>query len=240
MKTRFAIACLVVAFSTSAAIADWRELKNGQNCAVEVAIDFSIENLRIDPSGSTSFSAKTIIDGDQLGFSVSLSKAQDGKMGVLFEKDELSVMRSDLDIRSIGPATDCLERRLNKVLGVEAGGGGEGAYHAVGLYSAISPPMASAISQVALFDGLSVGCTYDRSGSRIAGDCFSVRLVVDGPLNRLTAYFHIPGGYGGTAEADRARSRWNQEKSQVNKRPEGTAGKSSPSKPSQVPGVPHP
>ena len=67
-------------------------------------------------------------------------------------------------------------------------------------------------------------------------------ILVDGDYDAVAKFDGESGGRRVHVTTDRVRFHFsvpNPEKGTANKRPEGTPGKSSPSKPSQVPGAPH-
>jgi hypothetical protein len=206
MKARFAVTCIAFHFAALIARGEWIELKNEAGRVVEIVADFKIEDMRIDASGTTSFIAKEMFGNEELGFSVALSKPSEGTIQVSGQDRTLPVMRTDFDIRSIGRATERLERRLCTELKVASGG--DEPTRVAGLYSAYCPNIAASPADVAVVRGRSVGISYDKQGKRTAGDCFAIKFLIDGPLGRVTVYFHEEGGYGGTALANLARSEW--------------------------------
>lgn len=208
MNTRSAIVYIFFLVTFLSGHAEWRELKNDSGHVVEIVADFRIEDLVIDANGTTSFVAKAVVDGEQVGFSAALSRGRESTMPVMFQKKGVAIIQSDIDIRSIGPATAHLEERLNRRLLIAAGKGD--ALRVVGPHSAYCPLNAASIAEIALVKAFGVGFSYDARGNRISGECFSLQLIIDGPLEKVTVYFCKEGGYGGIAEADRARSNWSE------------------------------
>ena len=66
-------------------------------------------------------------------------------------QDETSVMRTDIDVRSIGIATKLLQKKLNTALAIKADK--EGPTHVAGLYEAYCPYTASSIAGIAIVHG---------------------------------------------------------------------------------------
>jgi hypothetical protein len=213
MKKRFVLLGVVFALMTPRVFAEWKVLKDAAGSIVEIVVDFSIENLRINADGSASFKTRAQIDGEEIGFSVSMSKAREGEQAVLYQERnipikqvDIAVMHVDIDITSSGTATKNLERRLADQLGLSAGA--EGLLRVVGPRRGICPPGAASIAGVANIHAGNVGLTYDDDGKQIAGECLGLELVVDAPVNRITAHFYEVAGAGGTAKKDQARSEW--------------------------------
>jgi len=203
--------CLAYLIAVAVGSAEWKTLKDEDGHVVEIVADFKIEELKIDLQGTTSFVADAVVDGERIGFSAALSKAHPGTITVLFQDQRAPVMLTDIDVRSVGHITQNLERRLDAELGPSPVG--ELPRRIVGLYRGYCPDFAASLAGPALVFASGVGITYDEHGKRISGNCFAMKLIVDGPLSRLTAYFHEEAGYGGMAAADRARSKWYESKS---------------------------
>jgi hypothetical protein len=206
MKTRFALLGITLALVAPRVFAEWRALKDASGHVVEVVVDFSVENLRIGADGTSAFKARAEVDGAEVSFLVSISKARKGQIAVLSRETEVPIMRVDVDIRSSGASTKNLERRLADQLGMSARNASS--LRIAGPRNGICPLGAASIAQVASIYASDVGLTYTESGEQIAGECFDLQLIVDAPTNRITVYFSEPEGYGGISKKDRARNDW--------------------------------
>ena len=186
--------------------ADVRELKNESGRCVQVVADFKIENQEIDSNGATRFAAKALIDGEEIGFRIVLAKASestswDSRKGVIPN------MALNFEVRPLGLATTHLERLLNARLRLPYESKMPNV-RVVGAYSSLCPYMAASVEDIMLIYGHAGMSTYDEHGAPALGECFSLKLVIDAPLERMTTYFSREGGYGGKAEANQARSQW--------------------------------
>jgi hypothetical protein len=174
--------------------------------AVEIMVDFKIEDLRIDGEGNVSLVAKSSENGEAIGFSALISKPRRGERAQMGKDQTLPVVEADITIKSIGAPTTTLQASLDRRL--RRNSKDVGRRQLVGLYCATSSFLNAHIAQVAFFQTDDVGITPDEKDSTKTAECFSMRLVIDGPLERLTAYFSLEAGYGADAPEWVARQQW--------------------------------
>jgi hypothetical protein len=217
MRSLVNIVALIVSLSGAGLRAEWRELKDESGACIQVAIDFSVEKVKITPDGNMQFVARTTDAGPEFGVAVAIEKPKESHMK-LYGGGEYPVMQIGIEFRSIGEPTAKLERRLIERLHDRSDV--EEPSRIAGLYSAYSSHLDAGFSGLMVLHVRAVGISYDDKGKQIAGDGFRTELVIDVPMGRMTAYFSIQGGYGGTAPADKARAAWLEKNKTANQFPE--------------------
>lgn len=202
-----AFLCLAV---PSASFADWKVLKSSDGKIVEVVVDFDLSEFRVDAAGTATFKASTRIDGEEIGFLVSLTKPKEVEMMDRAAGRTVPMMAVTTNITSAGPATKNLERRLFAQLAIPAEDRKQ--THVTGVRHAFSSPTTSSISGVTVLRGGMAALTYDENDQPASGYAFGLALVIDAPLGRLTAHFSEAPGYGGIPRNDRTRVEWLQQR----------------------------
>lgn len=206
MKLRLALLALTLAVSNVPCFADWRTLKNTKGDIVEITVDFEIEDLRIEADGASSFKAKASMDGAEISFRASLSKPQEGTIGIVQQSQRIQILRTDIAITSSGAATSNLERRLNEQL-LNLGQPKE-AYRVAAPRSGYSALLAGSLAAPAMFHASSVGLVYNDQGESVLGNALDIQLVIDAPLGRLTVHFYASASYGGSPDNEATRNDW--------------------------------
>lgn len=203
---RHSIAGFFFLASALLAQADSKPLALEDGRAVEIVVDFKIEDLRIDGEGNVSLVAKSAENGEAIGFSALISKPRRGERAQLGKDETLPVVEADITIKSIGAPTTTLQSFLDRRLRRDSKEVGH--RQLAGLYAATSSALNGHLAHVAFLQTHDVGITRDENDSTKTAECFSMRLVVDGPLERLTAYFSLEPGYGANAPEWVARQQW--------------------------------
>jgi hypothetical protein len=190
----------------------WNALLDKDGTTVQVAVDFAIKSSRVDHGDGVTIDATAQKDGKEIGFVATLDlKWKSQKMPIFGRKNEFAtVTTSGLTIKSIGDPTTNLERMLNEQL--RGPKETEDTLHCTGLYNAVARGGLTSLPEISILDLLDVGLTYDSGGNQIAGDCFAITLVLDVPMERITAYFSLRAGYGGSPRFERARTNWHEGK----------------------------
>lgn len=200
-----------LAFLTSAlfAQADSKTLFSDDGQAVEIMIDFKIEDLRIDAKGTVSLIAKAVENGEAIGFSVVLSSPRKEPMPQMGKDETIPVAAADLTIKSIGAPTAALQASLNRRLRRRPPDVGR--RQLVGFYAATSYAGIS-VAHRTVIQADDPGITADETDASKSAECFFLNLVIDGPMERVTVYFSLPAGYGASPPEFGARQRWYQSK----------------------------
>lgn len=194
--------------SHSAANEVWTTIAFSDGQIAEVAVDFEIEKIEIGPNGESKMILKAKVDGEELGFSAQLSQFQLSETAVLDPDKFDKVKRCTVEIRSLGPPTVALERRvLDEIRGKRV----SKQFRFTGVYFATSYDPTVALHWPSVFNAKARGVTFDEKGTQVpeATDfSYDLMFVIDAPRKRLTVYFSERAGYGGASNAAVARQQW--------------------------------
>lgn len=213
MNPKRATAAILLLISPLISRADWHTMRSADGHVVEIVVDFRMEKVRIDSKGDLSFVATASIGGQEIGFLGVISKPKNELEEIGRTGQKARIWRNGLEVRTAGASTAKLEQLLANQLNVRIRNGDEG-YRFVGLYSAVSSYDVTGFGNVDVLLAASVGLTFDETGKTIGGKGFALQLVLDGPMGRLTVYFSIPPGAGGTSEAYILRREWLESKAE--------------------------
>jgi len=202
IKTAGALIVFMI-YATSFLRADWNVLKDDEGQTVEVAIDFTIKKKTTNPDESIFLVLSATNNGGEVGFSALISKPSDSVIHMQGKKEPAPIMRSEITLASTGAPTKALEKCLLLLLNAESYG--DESLRVVGIFSAMSQRPNVSFLVPTVLHATDHGLTFDDKGKRVLGQCFAITFIMDIPMNRITAYFSTPAGFGGISTATRVR-----------------------------------